>query len=599
MRGSGEWSTRRREKLGLSESETKLVKRLGDLYDEGARYRQKVTQDWQHSIEVVKGNVWPEKRPKYKVNAVMNFLAQVVERKTALLTDTKPAAFVTSRKKGIDPVSEILQTVIDAIFEEIGWEQRLVEFIFLEQHFGIAGTNTCFDPALDWGRGAIDIPILDPRSFVFDPFVTRTYNLNSGEYFCLETVRPTEYLRDKYHKRSDDIKADFTSDESLKEDSLLSKLRNLFRGRNEEKGMASVVPRSIVRSYWVKDRSRKDGELLYPTWREILIVGGCPVEDGQGPYIDGVLPFDMMEWDFNVDSAYGLNEVMKLEMPQVMFNKVLAVVIENAILMSNGIWVGDQNALTKEDWERLSNEPGSIVKKRPGTDLRREAGVALPNHLTQILTLLVNGIEKLSTITEVTEGRKPGQVTSGSAIEALQLAASTAIRLKARQIETLIQRIGQKMIARIFQYYTEDRVFNLVGEKKGSSKQQGDEKEGFKQFIFERDKIRQAVEQQGLTMTNAFRDYTYKVVPASSLALTKWQKGLISMQLYQAGAIDREALLEALEYPNREEILKRTIEKQESGEEPVRGPGKGQKQPKSVLRGGHKETGVQLPQHGK
>lgn len=576
--------------MAVTEGEKKLLTYLNSLYREGAQFRQKATQDWAHSIEVMKGNVWPSKRPKYKVNATMNFLAQVVEKKTALLTDSKPTANVVSRQRGLDPVCEILQKVIDAVFERINWEQRLTEFVFLEQYFGLAAVNTCFDKALDWGEGDIDVAILDPRTFVFDPFVARSYNLGSGEYFCLEAIRPTDYLRDKYPKQADTIKNDFGSDESVNADSLLSKIRTFFRGETNTDARTSVVPRSIVRDYWVKDRkSRKDGKLLYPGWRELLVVGGCIVEDGDSPYIDGDLSFDMMEWDFNVDSAYGTNEVLKLEMPQLMFNKTLAVVIENATLMSNGIWVGDTNALSDEDWKRLSNEPGSLVRKRPGTELHRESGVALPAGLTQILTLLLGGIEKLSSITEVSEGRKPGQVTSGSAIESLQLAAATAIRLKARQIESLIQRIGQKLISRIFQYYTEDRVFNYVGKANK-----------FEQYIYEREVIRKAVEahKHNNTMLTAFRDYQYKVIPASSLALTKWQKGLVAMQLFQAGAIDREALLEAIEYPNREEILKRTIEKQRSGEEPVPAR-KGQKLPKSVLRGGNKETGMQHPQTGR
>jgi hypothetical protein len=571
--------------MAISDGESKYLKHLSSLYDEGARFREKATQDWSHSIEVARGNVWPEKRPKYKVNASMNFLAQVIERKVALLTDAKPTATVVSRKKGLDTVCEILTKVIEGIFDTINWEQRLTEFVFLEQYFGIASANTCFDKVLDWGRGDIDVAILDPRTFVFDPFVSRSYNLNSGEYFCMETIRPTSYLRDKYDKKADDIKSDFGDDGKTKEDSYLSKVRNFFRGRSEEKTMLSVIPRSIVRDYWVRDRNTKrDGRLVYPTWREVLVVGGTIVEDGATPYIDGALPFDMMEWDFNVDSAYGLNEVLKLEMPQLMFNKVLATTIENSVLMSNGIWVGDSNALSETDWGRLSNEPGSHVKKRPGTQLERQAGVALPAHLTQILTMLVNGIEKLSSITEVTEGRRPGQVTSGNAIEALQLAASTAIRLKARQIENLIQRIGQKLISRIFQYYTEDKVFNFVGKH-----------EGFEQYVYEREQIRKLVTEAGMNLLTAHTEFQYKVTPASSLAMTKWQKGLIAMQLFQAGCIDREALLDAVEYPNREEILKRTKQEQKEGDEPIPGAKK-QKLPKSVLRGGNKESGMQHPQ---
>lgn len=572
--------------MAISEVEKTLLTHLGNLYNEGARYREKTTQDWKHSVEVVKGNMWPERRPKYKVSAVMNFLEQVIEKKTALLTDSRPTADVVSRKKGLDEVCGILKKVVDAIFEGINWEQKLVEFVYMEQYFGHCSVNTCFDKALDYGRGDIDVVVLDPRTYVFDPFVTRSYNVGGGEYFCVEMLRPTAYLRDKYGTRADDIKPDFGEGSDISGESLISKIRSFFKGQTPTDSYKSTIPRSIVRDYWIKDRtSKKDGKLIYPTWREVLVAGGCVVEDGTTPYIDGVLPFDSMEWNFNIDSAYGLNEIGKLEQPQLLFNKTLAILIENAILMSNGIWIGDKNALDKEGWARLSNEPGSYVKKNPGTDLRRETGVSVPNGLGETLSMLLNGMEKLSSITEVTEGRRPGQVTSGNAIEALQLAATTAIRLKSRQIESLIQRIGQKLISRIFQYYTEDKVFNMVGDTGG-----------FKQYIYERETLRKLVEGAGLNLLTAHQEFQYRVVPASSLAITKWQKGLLTMQLFQSGIVDDEEVLDSLEYPNRQKILERVNSKKAQGVQP---PPQQQKLPKSILRGGNRESGLQEPQIGK
>lgn len=573
--------------MAISQDEQKLLSHLEKLYNEGAKARDKWSKNWKHSIDIIRGKMWPDKRPKYKIDAVMNFLGQIVEKKTAMLTDSKPTFDIVSRKKGLDDVCAILKKVNEGIDEERSWEQKLTEFVMLEQHFGIAYTNTCFDKSLDWGRGDIDVVILDPRTCVFDPFVMKTYNLNSGEYFCLETLRPTEYLKDTFSKRADDIKADFGTSAQVKEDSIFAKLRQLFSGlTGTETTASSVIPRSFVRDYWVRDRvTKKDKELVYPNWREILVAGGCVVEDGGNRYLDGNLPFDAMEWDFNVDAAYGFNEIGKLEMPQVMFNKVMATIIENAILMGNGIWIGDQNAMPEKDWDKLSNEPGSYVKKRIGSDLRRESGPALPAYVPNVLGQLLVGLEKLSSITEATEGRKPGQVTSGTAIESLQMAASTAIRLKARQIESLQQRIGQKRISRIFQYYTEDRMFNLLGDD-GT----------FKQYVWERQKIREALDKQGINITQAFQDFRYKVVPASSLAITRWQKGLVAMQLLQSGVIDGEEVLKTIEWPNWEQVYKRTKEKQQAGIEGV--PKKG-KLPKSILRGGSKETGMQQPQIGK
>jgi hypothetical protein len=517
----------------------------------------------------------------------MNFLAQIVEKKAALLTDSRPSFSVTSRKQEQDPLCPLLENVIGGILDEIDFEQKMTELVFFDEYFGSGFTNTCFDTALDGGRGDINLVGIDPRCFIFDPFVVRSYNLRSAEYLCLETIRPTDMLKEGYRSRRDDITNDFAQTE-VKGDSLIAKLRLLFGfDKDNPNTKTSVIPRSIVRDWWVRDRTtRKGEELVFPNYRHIFVAGGVPVEDGDGVYVDGGHPFDMMEWGFNVDSAYGLNEVDQLTSPQIVFNKLLASMVENAILMGNGIWIGDKDALTKEEWEKLSNEPGQHVKVRTGRQLRREPGIALPSSLNGVLTMLVQGLEKLSGITEVTEGRRPGQVTSGVAIESLAIMAQTSIRLRARQIEALLTRIGPKLISRIFQYYTTDRVFQRVGKGKYG---------GIESYTYHRQLVREAIEAKKGNMSEALRDYTFRVQPASSLAMTKWQKGLIATQLFQMGAIDREALLEAMEYPNRDVILSRTMEKQATGEE-MTGTSKGTRIPQSMLRGGHKETGLQYPQ---
>lgn len=602
--------------MPLTEDQQKILTHLNALYTEGAAHRASASKNWDRAIKVIKGQTWPERRPKYKISAVMNFLNQIIERKTALLTDSRPTISVTSRKAKDDPLCDVLQKTIDGILEEKQFEQKLTEFVMLEEYFGFALFNTCYDKNLDYGKGDIDLVVIDPRCFIFDPFVTRSWNLNFGEYCCLETVRPTDLLCETYPKWADEIKPDFSLGET-KPDSLINKLRQLFKfDQASPDRKSTVIPRSIVRDWWVKDRkARSNGKPTFPNWRHLIVAGGAPVEDGVNPYIDGNLPFDAMEWGFNVDSAYGMNEVDSLENPQVMFNKILATILENAILMGNGIWKGERGALTKEQIKRLSNEPGSYIEHAPGKQVTREVPPGLPTYIMDTTNLLINGLEKLSGITEVTEGRRPGQVTSGVAIESLAIMAQTTIRLKARQIESLIQRIGQKLIPRIFAYYTSDRVFNLVGSKQGTQ-----------QYMFEREKIRERTAKDGMS---AFQDYQFKVVPASSLAMTKWQKGLVATQLFQMGAIDQEALLESMEFPGRETILDRMtsptvpiemiqaalqglpdgqqvlqkivmLMQQEEASKKGQGKGAGGKLPANLLRGSpHRETGMQEPQIGK
>jgi hypothetical protein len=249
------------------------------------------------------------------------------------------------------------------------------------------------------------------------------------------------------------------------------------------------------------------------------------------------------------------------------------------------MWIGDRDALSDKEWNRLNNEPGTYVRKRPGRDLRREAGISLPPSLTQVLTMLATAIKELGGDTEAAGGRKPGQVTSGQGIEALQLAATTTVRLKARQVEYLIQNIGQKIVSRIFQYLDDDRAYKLLGDT-----------QDVQQFLYERGKLKEALDQANIKLLNAHEFFQFKVAPASSLSMTKWQRGLIAVQLYQLGAIDRQAVLEAMEYPNWEEVLKRTKDEQASGEEPM-GAKKGAKIPKQTLKA-HQEMAIQHPSKG-
>jgi hypothetical protein len=906
--------------MTISTGETNLLRHLDKLYLEGSEARSKVSQNWSRSIETIKGNTWPQRRPKYKVNAVMNFLSEIVERKAALLTDSRPTISVVSRKKLDDPICEILQKVIEGILDEKNFEQRLTEFVMLEEYFGFALINTCYDRNLDNGNGDIDLVVIDPRCFIFDPFVTRSWNLQFGEYCCLETIKPTDLLRDLNKERADDIKADL-SEKDVREDSLIYKIKQFFNFDEKLGGSkSSTIPRSIVRDWWIRDRTtREKDKLMFPNWRHLIVAGGTIIEDGANPYLDGYLPFDAMEWRFNVDSAYGNNEIEQLESPQIMFNKLLATVLENALLMGNGIWVGDINAMTKEEWAKLTNEPGSIVKKKPGTSLERLTPPPLPEYMLATLNLLGQGLEKLSGITEVTEGRRPGQVcvdpktecltkrgwkkyhellktdevycfdpktevgmwspligvavydwddtiysvktdrmdclvtpnhgwcvgdlikkdwgsakyqrvetkdltadhylpaqikfggekkgfsdafvklvgwivtegcysittrengqlryrltlkqdykvnrencfdialclfrcglkdrasmfgwkesandriswsldgqfardfmeifpdkrptyefihaldlhqldilyntmlkgdgsshrdvyhsadrelaeqfqmiailsghatrlvqaeddpnidkhrkpqygsmckvisrqdkmttwrsllphlkkipytgktvwcpqtltgtwlarrngvtyltgnTSGTAIESLATMAQTTIRMKARQLENLIQRVGQKLISRIFAYYTGDRVFTFAGESGR-----------IERYLYERKVIREAIQKGGIGI---FQDYQFRVVPTSSLAMTKWQKGMMATQLFQLGLIDPQAALDALEFPNREEIMRRMAQGGGQG-----GVGFGQKtapmkMPANLLRGSRlKEMGMQEPQ---
>ena len=540
-------------------AEMEFRNKLQNIYAEAAQDKEKFSLNWQQYTDFVRGKQWPLRRPSHKISAILNFMIENVERKTALLTDTKPIPNVRPRSDKLQDTADILNTLISMIFEDSGYSQSRADVVENAQVFGLGATGTLYDTDADAGRGDISVVSYDPRAIYFDPLVRKSYLLHEGEYVIVEDVWSLEKARDIFPERADMYHADaglsrYVAD---KKEGFFSSLRSKVYQPREDKIASSEVPRVYVREFWMRDRS-KDSSGKYrfnKASRKVVTIGDIISLDGSNPYDDGQYPIDTITWHTDFDSGWGWGDVELLKNPQELINKITATVLENISLMSNAIWIGDSDALTKEDWAKLNNAPGTYVKKRVGRELRREPGVPLPAYVGQTAQSLEMASEKMTGMVDVTRGISSGQVSSGVGIESLQMMAQALIRLRARALESMQERIGRKLISRIFQYYPPEKIFEVLRETKGNSKKELGvmESELFKP-ISERKR-------------EAWTDVAFSIEPGSSLGLAKSQRRIESMRLYELKAIDDEALLEDLEYPHRTEVLKRMTEKREAAAE--------------------------------
>jgi len=541
-----------KQSRSISTAEHEFTNKLLNLRSEALMVREERSRDWSEYINLARNrNHWSKRLPKYKVDAIVNFIVPTIERKTALLTDTKPTIDVKARRSsGLDSTAIVLKNVIDGILLECNFDQKLAELVTISQIVGCSPINTMWDSSLDFGRGDINIVPADPRMVLIDPFIGRSYRVDRGEFCIIDEVISLDKARDIYPNRADEIQPSaehsvFSQTGDGMKQSLWSKVYKPFR----HAAKPSVIPRTLRSEYWIKDRFKKDGKYYFNgAVRRVTVCGGTIVKDGGNPYLDGKFPIDMLDWHFDMDSPYGWGDVELLKSPQKLTNKLLGVVLENAILMSNAIWVGDKDALSKSDWAKLTNEPGSHVRKRTGKELRREAPPAMPEYIIHLARYLQSAIGEISGMVPTMLGMKSGQVSSGVGVEQLQMAAQALVRLKARAIEGLIQRVGQKLIARIFQYYTSDRLIMKLGKQ--------DELEQYQM-------VRSELFGNKGEVPDAFKDYVFHVVPGSGLAMSKVQKSIVATQLFQLGIIGELELLETMEYPNAPEVAQKARERRE------------------------------------
>jgi hypothetical protein len=536
-----------REKIGKDEKTVKNF--LDDIDQEMDMFKEEnISKGWNEIPDFYRGNSqWGEERPSHKLSPVLNFVQQSIERKVSQMTDTKPYMDILPYHDPLNEVAQALEAIVASKWSEQSLDMTLTDVVFFSELYGTCGVNTCYDKMID----DITVKCVDPRCLNFDPMVMSSQDLWMAEYVRLDTVLPTSLLKQKYPAKASEIQDDapFTFKKPV-EKGLTG--RQVRKPISHVRGNKGAIKRSIVKEYWLKDRSMARGKEKYPGGRHITVGGGAIVQDGANPYWDSRHPIDILDWHRNPDSAWGQGDVLGLMELQRLINKLIAVVSENGILMTNAIWMGDSNALTAKDWDALDNVPGLKVKKRPGSKLERVSPPPLSQSVFQLIAYLEKALEKLSGHTEVVQGKSPGEVKSGIAIEALQTAAMSLIRLKARSLESLIERAGQKLIARIFQYETNDRMMWRVAG--------GEEYEAFQFFraaLTDKTKFPNGPK-------DAWKDFLFKIRPGSSLSQSNWQKSLVAMQMYSAQPeplIDRQAVLETMDWPGRYDIQKRLDEK--------------------------------------
>uniref|UniRef100_A0A6M3KIA4 Putative head to tail joining protein n=1 Tax=viral metagenome TaxID=1070528 RepID=A0A6M3KIA4_9ZZZZ len=544
--------------------------KLLNIYNEAAIYKQQITANWDMYKNFVRGAQWPSRRPSYKVSAVVNFIIENVERKTALLTDAKPIPFVVPRSDKYQDTADILNAIISVIFQEHSFGLANADLVENAQVFGSGFLNTVYNK----DSKEVLVCATDPRAIYIDPLVRKSYLLVEGEYVIIEDVWSLSRAQDMYPKRADMLRPDaglsrFRTDNSQ---GMFQRMMNKVFKTTDGNLSTSEIPRVYVREYWLKDRSKNDeGKARFKNAaRKVVMIGEVIVDDGDNPYLDGDFTTDMLAWHTDFDSCWGWGDVELMKSPQEIQMKLLATVVENATLMSNAIWVGDADALSKEEWTRLNNAPGTHVKKRPGRELRREPGVPLPSYVMDTNNYMEIAKEKITGMVDVMRGIRTGQVSSGVGIESLQMMAQALVRLRARALEAMHQRVGRKLVSRIFQFYEPEKIFEFL--RATSADMEQDMKEVSSELL-------KPISSRSKT---AWKDVALKIEPGSSLGLAKTQRQIQSMRLREMQVIDDQALLEDIEYPHREKVLARVKQKREdetnqeiAGQQPPQGGGRG------------------------
>lgn len=543
----------RTEAQEAAKAESRLLGRLKELEQESdvARDRHVPPSRVDMDLTIFRGELRPAgKRDPY---FAANFVEAFVDREVAQLTDNRPTLNVAALKHGLRAFASELEKAARVYWDICSMQRQTWKMAQSAAVKGLAGIYTGYDPIAD----EIVLEVLDRDQLWIDPMVREAALVDRhAEYLGIERVRTLDELKLRFPGRGAEVKADasLTEDgDSAKKKSLLSPLSDMARRfAGGQDATTAGIERARVKDWYLRDRRRDaGGRALFPTYRHLITTKDVVLYDQPLGFWDGLIPVDLFDWNTDPEHPWGASEPARLEFLQRAYNRLMDGLVENQILTNFVQVVMDHDAISDRTKKMLQDIGASLLVEKKNRNAAFGIVPPQPFGADKIgLAKFIFTVGQLLTgVTDVTLGENPGSLQSGQAIEGLQEGASLMNRSRASRLEDLYARVGQKLLARIIQFVTADRLLGMTGVTPDSLQAVANRTE----FFVQEDGTPMSLEER----QEALRYLRFAVMPGSSRPGSRSTRAKMMLSLHQAQMASRQDVLEAAEMPDPEAMIKR------------------------------------------
>ena len=510
-----------------SEQERKLSEWVNTKFKQAYIAKAPLAEKWKKYMKAYTGELFiDESRPSYKSNEVSNLIFSCVEAIRPIMTDNNPKFIAMPVTPEGQNFSNTIQMALD--YE---WDRERMGLKLPAQLIPMLVYGTCvwfirWD-GKDGEQGNIKIMPVDPFNIFPDPLGE---DVDSCEYIIYATYKNANQLKQLFPKKASAIEGSRIT---------ISELVN-ERDQDDTKDENQV----LILEMWCKDWVTKDKDvegnekLKYPKGRVITCLPelGIILEDKKNPYKDGKFPFVLMK-NYDVPFKFwGVGEVEQILSPQMHINELTNQIIDNAKNTANMPWIIDKNCGIGVG--KLTNRPGLVIRKNPGSEVRRDNPPVMPEYVRLQIDALKSDIQDISGVLDSLRGDKQTGITTASAILALQESSQSRIRLKIKVMEYSLGDVANMVYSRMQQFWKFDRWVRVT-DIEGNTDLYNVNEEILK------------------------NNYDMKVVAGSTMPVNKNALLDLMIRLAQTNAedglpvVDRRALLEFLPVSDKRAIVQR------------------------------------------
>jgi len=442
------------------------VQTLLTRFKEAEQFHKRYEDDWDKNRDMFEGSQWNgiEKVAWFQSEPVYNKIFQFVELHRAYLSDNKwgvdvspaniPSAIKSASKDTqLDPTKQVVGIeTAEAIYDMTDKVNKLLDFLWLQNRtnaklsevimymflYGTGFLKATFDPdnVGDSGIGQIETKVVSPWNIFPDPNATSVHDAS----FIIE-LHPVTYrwIIERYPDKAEEVKAAGLGSNTI------------YNERHGSGGRATANSQEAqyvdVYECWYKDSSIIEDEqtksgvsLQYPNGRMTLMTStGVILEDKPNPY--SMFPYVRFVEIPRPAEFFGDCTVTRVVPIQETINSILRTIIDNGLWIVHGIWIADTTSGIDPD-ALAGYAPRDVIVKNPGTEVRRDSGEALPQHLFSMLDNQCEAFDEVSGTPNVLKGIVPGRQPVGTT-QLQQEAGEVRTRERQRRVEEGLEDLGK------------------------------------------------------------------------------------------------------------------------------------------------------------
>ena len=439
------------KKYTPTEKERKLVEWVYSKFKQAYVAKAPLMDKWKEYMSAYKGTYFQNKNlPDYKSNEISNHVFSTIETIRPIMTDNNPKFLaVPSTPAGMEFSADV-QTALDYEWDREKMPLKLPAQLIPMLVYGNAVWCVQWD-GKDGEYGNISIKPVDPFNIFPDPLAE---SIDNSEFLVYATYRNANQIKQQFPEKASAIEGSrITMSELVAE-----------RDNNDTQDANQVLILEMWCRDWVTMDETVEGkkQLKYPKGRVITCLPelGILLSDKKNPYKDGKFPFVLMK-NYDIPFEFwGVGEVEQIMSPQHYVNELTNQIIDNAKNTANMQWIIDKNSGIGQG--KLTNRPGLVIRKTPGSEVRRDTPPAMPNYVREQIEVLKKDIQDISGVFDSLKGEQQGSVTAASAILALQEASQARIRLKIKLMEASLSELAQIVYSRMQQFWKLDRWVRIT-----------------------------------------------------------------------------------------------------------------------------------------